>query len=308
MRVIKKEIDLISREFDRFFLSNGYTQEPSVPICSGIDDSVTFIGSGISVLKPYIRNGTIPENGVFIRQKSIRTQALKNIMLADIETEYTSFFDAFCVLLPYSQLQKLVDDALLLFTRSFGIHHEDILFRICGTDTDLLSACASAHIPVRLEIDTRPEPYYCHKYGMDDLSIRGRNLNFAFACNHNGIYKDVGNIIVIEDPQRKLAVELAFGAQPALMRKYDIPHSLQASYVADVVPLDTPEQRKFADALVVTANLEREQVRQTNRRYPVYLYRKYCRALEHWSQVLEIRESSVSLMKKEYLKFEYADI
>lgn len=106
---MKEKIDAVNRAFIRCFREKGYKRERSVDISSGIDNSVTYIGSGISVLKPILLNGQIDSRGNFIKQKAIRTQSFKNINDPNIITEFTSFFDALCVLSNYEQLEDWLE-------------------------------------------------------------------------------------------------------------------------------------------------------------------------------------------------------
>lgn len=302
---MKEKIDAVNRAFIQCFSEKGYKREESVDISSGADDSVTYIGSGISVLKPILLNGTIDKKGNFIKQKAIRTQSLKNIYDTENITEFTSFFDALCVMTNYSKLQNLVSDSFVFFQDYLKVKPEDIMLRINSEDKDLIEACQDISSKVKLEFDTRPEKYYKHKYGLDEQGIFGRNMNFAFLDPKSGEYKDVGNIIALESENKKYGAELALGVQPAVMRMYGIPTSLQASYIADIVKLDSPEKFKYAECLVTVANLNKENIMDNKKRYPVYLYKKYLRALKHWQEELGISKVELMTQLQDYLKLEY---
>lgn len=304
---MKEKIDAVNRAFIQCFSDNGYKRERSVDISSGVDNSVTYIGSGISVLKPILLNGQIHSKGNFIKQKAIRTQSLKNIYDKDKITEFTSFFDALCVLSNYEQLEVLVKDSFAFFEDYLGVAPQDIMLRINSEDIDLISATRNLNPQVKKEFDTRPIAYYKHKYGLDQQGIYGRNMNFAFRDKKSGEYKDVGNIIVLESKDRKYGAELALGVQPAVMRMYGIPTSLQSSYIADVMSIDSPEKFKYAESLVAVANLNKERImkKDNSKRYPIYLYKKYLKALKHWQEELGISKVELMTMLEKYIELEY---
>lgn len=303
---MRENIDFVNRSFIQCFSNNKYKREPSVEISSGIDDSVTYIGSGISVLKPKLLNHKIDNNGNFIKQKAIRTQSLRKIYDTDNITEFSSFFDALCVLTKYEKLDSLVKDSFIFFEEYLGVKPYEMMIRINSSDTDLIQSIQQVDPQVKIEFDSRPLKYYQHKYGLDKQGIYGRNFNLALLDKKTSEYKDVGNIIVLESKTEKYGVELALGVQPIVMRMYGIPTSLQASYIADIIELDSPEKLKYAESLVAVANLQKENVMSIEgKRFPIYLYKKYLKALKYWQEKLGI--SKVELMKhmEEYLIMEY---
>lgn len=300
---MKQQLENISNGFAQYFAEAGYAAQPPVAITSGVDSSVTLIGSGISVLKPYLLTRPLEGPGVFIRQRAIRTHALKTICEQE-EGRFASFFEAFCVLVPYACLGQLMENAMLFFNQVLEVPQSSVLFRISSGDRDLLEGAASLHMEPQIETDSREPAYYRHKYGLEEQKIRGRNLNFSFV--HAGAADlDVGNVIVIERDGVPFAAEFALGCQTTAMGLYGIPYSIQANAVADILPLDTTPRRKLADALVVTAVMENEKIHACRQRYPVYLYRKYARALEHWRSALDIPEQQIQEWKKDYLLLDY---
>ena len=64
--------------FLNYFQEHSCIKHEPVKISSGIDPSVRFIGSHISVLKPYFLNDNIPTGGYVMSQPCIRTRNLKN--------------------------------------------------------------------------------------------------------------------------------------------------------------------------------------------------------------------------------------
>ena len=304
---MKEQIDAVNRAFINCFTEKGYQRERSVDISSEIDPSVTYIGSGISVLKPLLLNDQIHRTGNFIKQKAIRTQSLRNINKPELITEYNSFFDALCVLTRYENLETLVRDSFSFFQDYLNVKPEDIMLRINSQDKDLIEATKCLDPRVKIEFDTREEKYYKHKYGLDEQGIFGRNMNFAFFDKNKGEYLDVGNIIVLESAEKKYGAELALGVQPAVMRMYGIPTSLEASYISDVVNLDSPEKFKYAECLEVVANLTKERImeKKTKKRFPIGMYRKYYKSLREWMEKLGIGKAEVMQQMIDYTALEY---
>ncbi|MDQ1344249.1 MAG: Microcin self-immunity protein MccF [Patescibacteria group bacterium] len=59
--------------FLKFFTQEGYVRLPAVPLNSRVDPSVLFIGSHVSVFKPYFLGDEIPGNGICMHQPCLRT-------------------------------------------------------------------------------------------------------------------------------------------------------------------------------------------------------------------------------------------
>lgn len=276
-------------------------------ISSGVDPTVTYIGAGISVLKPILLNNDIDIKGNFIKQKAIRTQSLKFIQENDDIRPYTSFFDSFCVLSRYENLDELVGDSFKFFTEYLEMKPEEIMLRINSGDLDLIKATDCINENVKREFDSREEKYYKHKYGLDDKGIYGRNLNFAFLNPKTNEYEDVGNIIVIESETKKYGAELALGPQAIIMKKFGIDTSIEASYISDVIELDSPGKFKYAEALEVVSSLNREGIlnKTHSTRFPITQYKKYLKAVLYWKEKLQLTKSQVMKDMEKFLNLEY---
>lgn len=289
--MVKDFLDDIFNAFIACFENKGYIRIAEVPISSGIDETVTLIGSGISVLKPYLLEKSIPTPGVMIAQKAIRTQKLCDIYNKDCVSEYNSFFDAFCVLTNYENLEKLFKEVESFFCNNLQLRSEDILFKVSSQDKDLLNACCATNCLIIK--DSEGENYYRHKYGLDDKGIYGRNVNFALKNPVLGTYQDVGNIIVIESDKEVYGVEFATGVQPIALRLLGASNTLEVSYIADCFDVLSPALVKYADSLIVVALLEYENINKCKKRYPKYLYKKYYRAMKYWQKELHISDETL---------------
>lgn len=295
----------LNKLFDEFFKCKGYIREKEVEISSGVDSSVTYIGSGISVLKPILLNNSINENtGNYVIQKSIRTQALKNIYLPTISA-YNSFFEAYCVLVNFNNLENLIRDTIEFLRNILKIYFEDIAIKVNSMDSEFIKIIDFLDEKINVLVDTEPLTYYRHKYGLEKENIFGRNFNIAIKINDE--FKDIGNIIIIESNDKKYGVELALGAEVILMIMNDLQTTLHASNIARFLELNDYKKIKYADCLIVVSNLEKESIQKNKHRYPVYLYKKYLRALKYWEKELGFTSEYTAKLSYEYLKEEYKE-
>lgn len=301
---MKSEIENLKKDYSNYLLSKGYKQNPSVKITSGIDPSVVLVGSTISALKPKLLNHEVSNEGEFLFQRAIRTRGIKRLLIPE-KLEWYSYFDASGVLVNYDKLDKLVFDIIDFLNRFLNVDYSDIMVRVSERDNDLMKSLKNLDSRVVVEIDSREEKYYRHKYGLQELGIYGRNLNIAIRCCKELEYKDIGNIIIIESPNEKLGVECAIGVNAILMRMFGLSNSIEASSIIDVYhPVDDSDY-KFLDCLSVVSHLAYENAILINSRSPQYIYRKYLRALKYWAEIKKISNEELLDMIKMYIQIEY---
>lgn len=301
---MKEKLTLIQNEYTTFLREKGYNENKPVKITSGVDKSVVLVGSTISVLKPKLLNNSIHKNGEFLFQREIRTQPLK-VMTVNQTSEWSSYFDATGLLVPQNLGEKLVYDVLFFLINKLNLSKDDIMIRINCNDTDLMRIVKNVSDMCNVEMNTREEKYYKHRYGLDEYGIYGRNFNIALKDKKACEYKDIGNIIIIENQNKKFGIECAIGLNALLMRMEGLKTSIEASSISDIVKLKSPPQHKFADCLSVVSHLAYENVEGLKKRNPIYLYRKYLKYLEYWSEELNLKREDVIAMIKNYLKMEY---
>ncbi len=301
---MKEKLTLIQNEYTTFLREKGYNENKPVKITSGVDKSVVLVGSTISVLKPKLLNNSIHKNGEFLFQRAIRTQPLK-VMTVNQTSEWSSYFDATGLLVPQNLGEKLVYDVLFFLINKLNLSKDDIMIRINCNDTDLMGIVKNVSDMCNIEMNTREEKYYKHRYGLDEYGIYGRNFNIALKDKKACEYKDIGNIIIIENQNKKFGIECAIGLNALLMRMEGLKTSIEASSISDIVKLKSPPQHKFADCLSVVSHLAYENVEGLKKRNPIYLYRKYLKYLEYWSEELNLKREDVIAMIKNYLKMEY---
>ena len=301
---MKEKLELLKQNYTDYFTLNGYKNNEPVMITSGMDKSVYFIGSAISVLKPKLLNKDIDNTGDFIIQRAIRTRGIQNLDVPEI-SEWCSYFDASGILVKYDCMDKLVYDIFDFLNKKLNIETKDLMIRISSSDTDLINSLKNIDSNIKREFDTKPEVYYKHKYGLQDFGIFGRNFNIAIKDPNSEEYKDIGNIIVIESDKEKYGVECAIGLNSIIMRREGLKSSIEASNIVDVYSLNKPEDYKFADCLSVVSHLAYEDVSRLADRSPNYLYRKYLKFLMYWGNKLGMDQNDIKKLLKEYILLEY---
>lgn len=273
-------VESIKNDFKNFYASLGYKEQQSVPISSGIDPTVRFIGSHISVLKPYIIEQTIPTPGCFINQNCIRTQNVNNLFNDDVASRWGSSFASLGAISPEVRLNEVCHEAFRFLEDIQGIKKEDIRIRVSSQDQDLMSACTGHFSPDNIEVDTHQPPYYRHKIGVDD--VWGRNFNIALRNASGEGFSDVGNIILIENAEKKLGVEVALGASTILKQVYNLEHVNDCYPVTGLPNMDPKVSRKLEDAIIVSTILEREGLEPSSTGNRERILRTYVRSLSYF--------------------------
>ncbi len=233
-----------------FFRSLYYTEVKSVKISSGIDPTVRFIGSHLSVLKSHLYERNLTQVGLFIIQDCIRTQNLYAAFNDDYVPLWGSFFSSLGVLSHYDNLASVIANTYDFLNSSLSICDERIKIRINSKDRDLVDSCKRVFPMMSCEFDSRGMEYYRHKIGDDAYS--GRNINIAIQHLSDGTFNDVGNIIVLEKNRDPIAVEVAIGINTLLQQAFGVQHvyefytsKIGAKYVKNSL------FRKLEDCIIV---------------------------------------------------------
>lgn len=300
---MKDEIESVNESFRNYF--NKYQEENGVKITSDIDTSVVFVGAGISVLKKIMLESKIDYIGNIVVQRAIRTRTLKRIMVPEV-LEWSSYFDALCAITNYNNLEMIIYDAITFLKEYLEVDFTQLVIKISSRDVDMLKAINNLNLNVMIELDLLPIEKYNHKYGLDNFGIYGRNFNIALRRENSELSDDIGNIVVIESPEKKYGVEFAVGSNAILMRKKNIFSSIEASSIADIITFDNLGKYKFADCVSVVSHLAYENVELIkNDRSKIYLYHKYLKALKEWSDKLNINDEELINIIEKYIVLEY---
>lgn len=249
-------IESLKGDFKDFYGARGYKEHESVLISSGIDPTIRFIGSHISVFKPYLLSDTVPTPGYFMAQDCIRTQNVKRLFDDEYLPRWGSFFTSLGTISPANRLNDVCGESLDFLKEKLNINVDDIRVRVNSKDVDLCEASKKVFREGNLEVDTQQETYYRHKIGVD--GVWGRNFNIALRNANGEGFSDVGNIILIENNEKKLGVELALGATTTLKQIYNIEHVNDFYPVIGLSRLDPKISRKLEDAIIVSTTLLRE--------------------------------------------------
>ncbi|NJL96279.1 hypothetical protein HC864_00395 [Candidatus Gracilibacteria bacterium] len=289
----KVEIEKKIENIREFFTSKNYQEIPEVPITSNIDPTVRFIGSHISVFKPYLANQIIPNSGIFMKQECIRTHNVKNIMDTKNTINWGSTFPSIGALVAYNKLDQILHDGIDLLKTVFDVSLNQIYLNISDKDIDLAAAIKSNSqlISKNILFNTKADNYYRHAIGMDGMI--GRNFNFA--VENHGLIEDVGNLIVIEDSQiGPFAVELAIGITTILKQKYNLPHILDLEQV-DSKRVEGKESslRRFEDGLTTSNRLILEGLRPFGDNNQSRILKKYIKSVIYHSLNLGYVDSDI---------------
>lgn len=249
-------VERLAEDFKNFYQRLGYEEKEPVLISSGFDPSVRFIGSHISVFKPALLNRSIPSPGYFMVQDCIRTQNLKRMFDDEYLPRWGSSFTSLGNVAPAERLTEVSKEIADFLTSSLGVSPENIAIRVNSKDVDLAEAAKRAFPGSTHEVDTQPDKYYQHQIGIE--GVWGRNFNLALRNAKEEGFSDVGNIILIEQADKKLGVELALGATTILKQVYNVEHVNDFYPVTGLESVDPRIGRKLEDALITSSILLRE--------------------------------------------------
>jgi hypothetical protein len=298
--------DSLAQVFLRHYEGFGFATAAPVPLTSGVDSSVIFVGSSISVLKPLIRRREVPERGVTLAQPALRTHNIKKLLQPGFEFEWGGLFTNIALLAPVGTEVELLRHTLAFFIDSLGFRPDDLRLRVSTADPDLFALCRGPGRPVDVEVDTHPLPYYRHRIGMD--GVVGRNFNFALYCPRYGEYRDVGNFIVFEDVEGEYSfLEVGFGDTTILRARYDLEHVLDCFPFRPQGSLPPAERRILEDAASVSVALWREGLRPSSRDASSKLLAKYMRALYHVADRNGVSLAALRRVVAEYEAAQYRD-
>ena len=246
------QIQSLERLFKNHYTQAGYKEVLPVSINSGIDKSVNFVGSTISVLKPLFHEG-VPAPGVYMNQPCLRTQNMQIFYNDDANIEYNSYFNTSAVLAPPEELDSVTRNAIEFISKLPEDTLDRLVVRAASDDEDLLGAIHASGFKGYIEIDGREDAYYHWKYG--DPGVSGRGLTLAVTSRNDEHYRDIGNIVVMEKNGMPAAVEWGYGSETFLSRVNDTVQPLESSTISDSFPYEHGLKAKLSDALAATIEM-----------------------------------------------------
>lgn len=288
----REQMQQITASFEKLFAEAGYTQEPAVPITQKVDKTVRFVGAPISVMKPRLLTGDIPQPGVFMVQDCLRTQNLASLFNPDDLPTYGSFFTAMGALVRYDDLPNLFSITNNLLLDRLNIPSNDLFISTDSSDKDLATAAVQDG-RVKVRHDTQPADLYRHGYGIE--GVWGRNISYWLRNASTGVFEDVGNIIVIENDTKQLGAELALGSSTLVKQLAGLDNVMEC-YELTVTPNGTPEaiKRKLEDTVLTTLALHAEGLRPSSRDNQTRILRSYMKAMSMYSRMLGISHDTLT--------------
>jgi hypothetical protein len=290
----KERVESLVADFKNHYSSLGYREEPSIPISSGVDSTVRFIGSPISVFKPYLIDGQIPDPGIFMRQDCLRTKNLDKLLDDDFSPVWGSFFPNMGAITSPERFEEGCNETFDFFEQRLGISRDNILIRINSTDKDLMGVCKKRFGDNNLEVDSRKFEYYRHKLGIEGMG--GRNCNIALRNSGGDGFSDVANLIMIEDRDSKICLEMSIGVSTILKELYGLDHVQDCTPVEGLKSVDEKFRRKFEDAVITCTELFHEGLRPLGQNNRNRILKKYVLSMSYFRAMCDMKIDELKLV------------
>ncbi len=297
-------LDFIEGQFENCFLEKGYIQEPASKITSRVDPTVDFIGSKISPLKKYVLSDTIDESGHFSIQNSIKLKSLKNLRTL-IASKFGSYYKSMG-LLTKPDIERVVYDTFDYFTnpKYLGMPLEDIRIRISSQDEDLIKAIENVDKGILREVDSA-NANYTHKYGLGDRGIFGRDFNIAVRKRGTEDFMNIGTVVVMESSEKAHAIDMGIGNCALSMCEFGTDSTVASSRMADIYRINSIENMKLADAMIVVSILQMEDIRSIPSKQFKYKFNKFNHAIAYWGDVLGMNDEEILVLMDSFIALEY---
>lgn len=235
----------ICDQFSRFYGEHGYKVVSSEGLLPEEDETVLFTGATITPLKRMLQDG-IQSPGFCMVQKCLRTKRLEQIFDLNTYPDWTHYFTMCGILAAPGKIEKISEESYKFLTDKLGISKQNLQIEASSKDQDLFSYWEEQGIKVVK--DTQSESYYRWRYGVPGIQGRGINLQLRF--NEKDSYRDLGNVISIEDNSGNLiGYEFGFGLESLLSKMYGFKKPMQASIVSSVIPYEEGQKEKLIDVL-----------------------------------------------------------
>ena len=243
---IKEGQGYIIDQFTQFYAAQGYQLFSPGGLVAEEDRSVIFTGATITPLKQYLVEG-VPSPGICMVQKSLRTKRLEEMTDLRVIPDWTHYFTMCGILAAPDRVHLVSSEAFDLLMNQLHVPRRHLLIEASSNGKDLSQPWKERGIEV-IE-DTQPAAYYQWGYGMPN--IHGRGINLLLRFNEDDTYRDLGNVISIEDHHdRVLGYEFGFGLESLLSKMHGFKRPMEASIVSTIIPYKEGLMEKFADTLV----------------------------------------------------------
>jgi len=165
----------------------------------------------------------------------------------NIIPDWTHYFTMCGILAAPGRIEKVSDETYELLINRLKIPVSNLLIEASSRDKDLSDHWRNKGITIAE--DTQQPDYYQWQYGIPNIS--GRGINFLLRFNESDNYRDLGNVISVEDNTgNAVAYEFGFGLESLLSKMHGFKKPMEASLVSSVIPYKEGPQEKFIDALM----------------------------------------------------------
>lgn len=300
----KESLDILQHmnlAFLEFFLEKDFIIHKKVNICSGIDKSVRFVGSHTSVLKNYMINDTIPEQGFVINQDCFKTKNLELIKKDEQILNVPSFFPCSGILSKYKYAPATIECFLEFFIDFLQFPVSSLEILINSTDRDLVNIFKKSKYPLILKQDTLPKEKYLHqKFGVDHMY--GRDCTIALKNSNNSI-SSIAAITIIERDRIPKFVEITISPLKVISQLCNY-NSTFYCYLPSFYLLHNISQSfiKILDCLVSVTVLFRYGLEPSNKDNRTRLFEKYIRYLQQL-----ISKSNFDLSELQFIQNQFED-
>lgn len=232
--------------FLTFYSEQGYQIVPPESLLPHEDTSVIFTGATITALKRQLQEGIRPP-GYCLVQKCLRVKRLEQMYDLSVYPDWTHYFTMCGILAAPDRREEVIEEAYQLLTQRLGLMPENVLILASSQDRDLFGPLSIRGITV--QEDTESLTYYRWTYGMPN--IYGRGITFLLRHDGQDAYRELGNIISVEDSDGKVkAYEFGFGLESLLSKMHGHKKPIEVSMISAVVPYREGPQETFLDTLV----------------------------------------------------------
>ena len=302
---ITSYLDFVENNFNNCFRDKGYIMEKQVPITSRVDKTVDFVGSKISPLKHYLLDDSIPNEGVALIQNCMKLRSLKHLK-DDTQQIFGSCYRGMGTITKYD-LDIIIYDTLdyLINKKYLGISPSDIRIRINRDDYDLVNSVNTIASDIIKEYNTESIENYKHVYGLESQQITGRNLNIAIRKKGTNDFFDCAGIIVMENPEKKLAIDMGIGNSSLAMCEFNKNNTVSSSRIGDVIDIVDSKTMKYADSIVAVSTLLYEDIINNNSKHFRKKFRQYLNALLYWKEQFDLSNDEILYCMNKYLDLEY---
>lgn len=238
--------EFIRDQFLQFYQDHGYQLLPSAGVLPQDDQSVLFTGATITPLKKFLAEG-LSSPGYCLVQKCFRSKRLDEMTDLNKIPEWTHYFTMCGILAAPGRLEEVSKEAYVLLIEKLKIDKSNLLVLAVSEDRDLSRYWSDRGIGV--EEDNKSKESYRWKYGMPN--IYGRGINFLLRYGEDHPYRELGNIVSVENTEREIrAYEFGFGLESLLATLSGFKKPAEASIISAVIPYEEGAKEKYIDALV----------------------------------------------------------